>query len=105
MAMALTGTNFKQEVLDYNGVALVDFWAPWCGPCRMIAPTIDELSQEYEGKVKIGKVNTDENSQLSSQYGIMSIPTMKIFKNGQVVDEITGAYPKNVIKARLDKWL
>ena len=104
MALTLTGDNFKQEILDYSGVALVDFWAPWCGPCKMVAPTIDELSQEYAGKAKIGKVNTDENMTLSSQYNVMSIPTMMIFKNGQVVDEITGAYPKNVIKERLDKW-
>lgn len=105
MAMTLTTQNFQQEVLDYQGVALVDFWAPWCGPCRMVAPTIEELSEEYTGKAKIGKVNTDENMQLSSQFNVMSIPTMIIFKNGQMVDQITGAYPKNVLKARLDKWL
>lgn len=105
MSLALTGDNFKQEVLDHAGVALVDFWAPWCGPCRMVAPIIDELSQEYAGKVKVAKVNTDENMQLSSQFNIMSIPTMLIFKNGQLVDEITGALPKNTLKARLDKWL
>lgn len=105
MAMTLTGANFREEILESTGVALVDFWAPWCGPCRMLAPTIDELSKEYEGKVKIGKVNTDEDSQLASQYNIMSIPTMKIFKDGKLVDEITGALPKGAIKSRLDKWL
>lgn len=105
MAMSLTGQNFKQEVLEFQGVVLVDFWAPWCGPCRMVAPTIDELATEYAGKAKIGKVNTDENTDLSSQYNVMSIPTMIIFKNGQIVDQITGAYPKNVLKDRLDKWL
>lgn len=105
MAVTLTDANFKEEILDKPGVALVDFWAPWCGPCRMLAPTIDELTQEYEGKVKIGKVNTDENTQLASQYNIMSIPTMKIFKDGRLVDEITGALPKSAIKTRLDKWI
>lgn len=105
MAITLSEQNFKEEVLDHSGVSLVDFWAPWCGPCKMIAPVIDELSQEYAGKVKIGKVNTDENMQLSSKYNIMSIPTMIIFKDGKVVDQITGAYPKPVLKSRLDNWL
>ena len=105
MAMTLTAENFKREVLEYQGVALVDFWAPWCGPCRMVAPTIDELAEEYAGKAKIGKVNTDENQELAAKYSVMSIPTMIIFKNGQVVDQITGAYPKNILKSRLDQWL
>ncbi|HHZ19662.1 MAG TPA: thioredoxin [Firmicutes bacterium] len=105
MAMTLTAENFQREVLEYQGVALVDFWAPWCGPCRMVAPTIDELAEEYAGKAKIGKVNTDENQELAAKYSVMSIPTMIIFKNGQVVDQITGAYPKNILKSRLDQWL
>jgi len=105
MAMTLTAENFQREVLEYQGVALVDFWAPWCGPCRMVAPTIDELAEEYAGKAKIGKVNTDENQELAAKYSVMSIPTMIIFKNGQVVDQITGAYSKNILKSRLDQWL
>lgn len=105
MALTLTNDNFKKEILDYQGVALVDFWAPWCGPCRMVAPVIEELAKEYEGRAKIGKVNTDENLVLSSKYNIMSIPTMIIFKDGQIVDQIVGAYPKQAIASRLEKWL
>ncbi|NLC52594.1 MAG: thioredoxin [Firmicutes bacterium] len=105
MALTLTQDNFKTEVLDYKGVAMVDFWAPWCGPCRMVAPIIDQLAEEYEGKVKIGKVNTDENLALSTQYQIMTIPTMLVFKDGKVVDTINGALPKQRIAAVLDKWI
>ncbi len=105
MALTLTQENFKTEILDYKGVAMVDFWAPWCGPCRMVAPIIEELAQEYAGKVKIGKVNTDENIQLSAQYQIMTIPTMLVFKDGQVVDTINGALPKKRIALVLDKWI
>ena len=105
MALTLTQENFKTEILDYKGVAMVDFWAPWCGPCRMVAPIIDELAQEYAGKVKIGKVNTDENMDLSTQYQIMTIPTMLVFKDGQVVDTINGALPKQRIASVLNKWI
>ncbi|HHW11696.1 MAG TPA: thioredoxin [Firmicutes bacterium] len=105
MALTLNQDNFKTEVLDYKGVAMVDFWAPWCGPCRMVAPIIDQLAEEYAGKVKIGKVNTDENMALSTQYQIMTIPTMLIFKDGKVVDTINGALPKQRIAAVLDKWI
>ncbi|NLM36777.1 MAG: thioredoxin [Firmicutes bacterium] len=105
MALTLTQDNFKTEVLDYKGVAMVDFWAPWCGPCRMVAPIIDQLAEEYAGKVKIGKVNTDENMALSTQYQIMTIPTMLIFKDGKVVETINGALPKQRIAAVLDKWV
>ncbi|NLW59462.1 MAG: thioredoxin [Firmicutes bacterium] len=105
MTLTLTQDNFKTEVLDYKGIAMVDFWAPWCGPCRMVAPIIDELAEEYAGKVKIGKVNTDENLALSTQYQIMTIPTMLIFKDGKVVETINGALPKQRIAAVLDKWV
>jgi thioredoxin 1 len=105
MALTLTNENFKEEILDFNGIAMVDFWAPWCGPCRMIAPIIEEIAEEYQGKVKVGKVNTDENLILSSKYNIMSIPSMLIFKNGEVVDQIIGAMPKQKIIAQLEKWV
>lgn len=105
MTMQFTNSNFKQEVLDSKGLVLVDFWAPWCGPCRMVGPVIDEVAGEYSGKVKIGKLNTDEEMDLAAQYHIMSIPTMMIFKDGQPVDKIMGAVPKPAITKKLDEWL
>ena len=105
MTMHFTNSNFKEEVLDAKGLVLVDFWAPWCGPCRMVGPIIDEVAGDYEGKVKIGKLNTDEEMELAAQYHIMSIPTKMIFKDGQPVDKIMGAVPKPVITKKLDEWL
>lgn len=102
MAMTFTDSNFGTEVLDASGVVLVDFWAPWCGPCRMVGPIIEEVAEEYEGKVKVGKVNVDENQQVASQFGIMSIPTMLVFKDGEVVDQMVGALPKQEITGKLD---
>ncbi|MDO7252670.1 thioredoxin [Helicobacter cappadocius] len=96
----LTKENFDSTTK--NGVALVDFWAPWCGPCRMLAPVIDELAEEYEGKVAICKVNTDEQDELSAKYGIRSIPSIIFMKNGEVVDQITGAVSKQVLKDKID---
>lgn len=89
-----TDENFDQEVLKASEPVLVDFWAPWCGPCRMLMPTVEELANEFAGKVKIGKVNTDENQQTAAGYGITSIPTVMLFKNGQMVDKVVGAPPK-----------
>jgi thioredoxin 1 len=101
----VTDSTFKQEVLDSNVPVLVDFWAPWCGPCRMVAPVVDEIASQYEGQLKVVKLNTDENPQVASQYGIRSIPTLMIFKGGQKVDMVVGAVPKTTLANTLDKYL
>ena len=96
-----TDTNFDQEVLKSDIPVLVDFWAPWCGPCRMVSPLVDELAEELIGKLKVVKVNTDENQEIAIKYGIRSIPTLGIFKNGEIVDGVIGAVPKHAIKAKV----
>ena len=99
MAKSFTDSNFQNEVLTSDKLTVVDFWAEWCGPCRAIGPVIDELSKEYEGKVNVGKVNVDENPQVSMNYGITSIPAILFIKGGQVVDKLVGAQPKgNFVK-------
>ncbi|MEW6681023.1 MAG: thioredoxin [bacterium] len=103
MAIELTETNFKKEILEAEIPAMVDFWASWCGPCRMLAPVIDELAKEYEGKVKIGKLNVDKNRDVAIKYEIISIPCLKFFKNGKMVDEVVGVANKNVLKKKLDE--
>ncbi len=103
MALELTDQNFKTEVLESDKIVLVDFWAPWCGPCLMMAPIIEELFQEMGDKYKIGKLNVDENGQTASDFGIMSIPTLKIFKNGQIVKELIGVQHKEILKQELEK--
>ena len=103
--VVFTSASWNNEVLQANGVVVVDFWAAWCGPCRMVAPTIEELAKEYSGKVKVGKLNTDENSDIASKYKIMGIPTIMFFKDGQKVDQIVGAVPKQQIKAKIDSLL
>jgi len=95
--------NFDAEVLQSDIPVFVDFYADWCGPCKMMSPVIDQLAAEYEGKIKVGKVNVDENGDLAVKYGIMSIPIMVFFKNGQPVDRIVGAIPKPQMKARFEK--
>jgi len=84
---------------------LVDFWAPWCGPCRMVAPIVDEIAKEFEGRIKVMKLNTDENPNVASQYGIRSIPTLMVFKGGQKVDTVVGAVPKNTLASTISKYL
>jgi thioredoxin 1 len=97
-----TDSNFDAEVLQSSQPVLVDFWAPWCGPCRQIAPMIDALASEYAGTIKVGKVNVDDSPQAAGQYGVQSIPTLMIFKGGEVVDRFVGAKPKSVLQAALD---
>ncbi|NTV06516.1 MAG: thioredoxin [Chlorobiaceae bacterium] len=103
--LAVTDLNFKSEILDSDKVALVDFWATWCGPCMMLGPVIDELAADYEGKAVIAKLNVDENPNIAAQYGIRSIPSMLIFKNGQVVDQMVGSMPKNTIAKKIDEYI
>jgi thioredoxin 1 len=101
--VTLTAENFDQEVLKSSTPVLVDFWAEWCGPCKMVAPILDELASEYDGKVKIGKVNIDDHQSLASEYGIRAIPTLLLFKAGQVADQIVGLRSKRDFKAKLDR--
>ena len=101
--VTLTQENFSQQVLQSPAPVLVDFWAEWCGPCKMIAPLLDELADEYDGKVKIGKVNIDEQQNLAAEYGVRAIPTLLVFHNGQVTDQLVGARSKRDLKASLDR--
>ncbi|BCU11801.1 MULTISPECIES: thioredoxin [Microcystis] len=102
---AVTDATFKEVVLDSADPVLVDFWAPWCGPCRMVAPVVEEIAEMFIGKVKVVKLNTDENPIIASQYGIRSIPTLMIFKEGQKVDMVVGAVPKTTLATTLNKLL
>lgn len=100
-----TDANFESEVIKSELPVLVDFWAPWCGPCRMIGPSVEALSNEYAGKFKIGKLNSDDNPDVSAKFGIRSIPTLLIFKNGEVVNQLVGALPKDKIAEQLNRAL
>jgi thioredoxin 1 len=103
--LTLTEASFAGEVVNSPVPVLVDFWAEWCGPCKMIAPILDELAQEYDGRIKIGKVNIDNEQKLASQHGVRAIPTLLLFKNGQVADQIVGLRSKRDLKASLDRVL
>ena len=98
----ITSQNFEAEVGNYQGTVLVDFWAPWCGPCRMVGPIVEEIAKDYKGKAKVAKLNTDDAPDIAGRFGIRSIPTLLFFKNGEVVQTLVGAYPKTKIAEKLD---
>nr|QCI06232.1 Thioredoxin [Dicranema revolutum] len=97
--------SFDKEVISASLPVLVDFWAPWCGPCRMVAPVIDTIAQEYKGKIKVVKINTDQNPTIATQYGIRSIPTLMLFIDGEKIDTVVGAVPKTTLSSTLKKYL
>ena len=105
MALELTDSNFEETVLKSDKPVLVDFWAAWCGPCRMVGPIIDELSEEYEGKAVVGKVDIDSNQQYAAQFGVRNIPTVLVFKNGELVDRKVGVSSKNDYAQALDSLI
>jgi len=105
LIVTLTGQNFEQEGLKSPTPILVDFWASWCGPCKMIAPLLDELAEEYQGRVRIGKGDVDQESNLAAKYGVQAIPTLLLFKNGEVIGQMVGAKGKREIQALMDRAL
>lgn len=105
MALEITDNNFDELVINSNKPVLVDFWAEWCGPCRIVGPIVEELSKDFEGQAIIGKVNVDHNPNISMRFGIRNIPTMLFFKNGEIVDKQVGAVPKNILAQKLSAQL
>ena len=105
MALEITDSNFDELVLKSDKPVVVDFWAEWCGPCKMIGPLINEMSKDYEGKALVGKVNVDQNANVSAQFGVRSIPTVLFIKNGEVVDKSVGAVPKSTLESKLKALL
>ena len=105
MDVTVADTNFKQEVLESEIPVLIDFWAEWCMPCRMMSPIIEDIAKEYHGKLKVGKLNVDESPQIASTYGIMSIPTLVIFKKGEAVETMVGAIPKADIVSKIESYI
>lgn len=103
--LVITDDQFDEVVLKSDIPVLVDFWATWCGPCKAVGPIVDELATEYAGKLKVGKVDVDSNQKVAAGYGIQSIPTLLLFKDGEIVERITGAYPKPALKQHIDKHL
>lgn len=101
----VTTSTWDDEVLNAKGLVMIDFWAAWCGPCRMISPTVEELAKEYSGKVKVMKLNTDENAEIATRYKIMGIPTIMFFKNGVKIEQIVGVVPKQQLKAKIESLL
>jgi thioredoxin 1 len=104
-SMKVDVKSWEDEVLKAKGLAMVDFWAPWCGPCQMIAPTVEELAGEYEGKLKVCKLNTDENPEVASRYQVMGIPTLIFFRDGKILDKVVGAASKKQFKEKIDSLL
>lgn len=103
--IALSQASFEEEVLKSMGAVLVDFWAEWCGPCKMIAPIVEELAQDYQGRLKVCKLNVDEEREIAANYGIRSIPTLILFKGGKPVEQIIGALPKSALKSKIEGLL